>query len=506
MGAGRRVKLQVGASFISTTFAMPVAVTGISQFGGTMAEARVTILDVAKSVSDVGERLRAQIASHGWSTEANVHTQLNWMAPSTTAAEAKAELDYAAARVRAANDENLSDEQRRWLFRLKLRADELQFSNISSDFAASFGAAYELANAVFRHFPWPGADPEVDWEDIREQKHLLPKDLLRRLRFVATQLEGLEPRSAEIDKKISEIETAHAAAEQLPVDMAELASRREELRKQSDEVVRLAASTEAAHQLAVRHRDNVSQAAEATEKRLQAIEEQAQSALDRAERALSGATGVGLARAFEKRREGLALATILWTVCLAIALAAAWWIGKERVAALKEVLVDGKSPSIIWANVFLTVLGLGGPIWFAWLSTKQIGTTFRLSEDYGFKASVSQAYEGYRSEAVQMDEALKVRLFATALDRIEEAPIRLVDPTYHSSPVQEFVAMPAIKKQLDALPDVSGEVISFIKEKLSAATGVVGSAAGAAAAAASAAKKMTGKEAEQSTGGGRAED
>ena len=47
-------------------------------------------------------------------------------------------------------------------------------------------------------------------------------------------------------------------------------------------------------------------------------------------------------------------------------------------------------------------------------------------------------YEGYRSEAERIDKDLERRLFSSALDRLEEAPLRLVEVESHGSPFHEL--------------------------------------------------------------------
>jgi hypothetical protein len=74
---------------------------------------------------------------------------------------------------------------------------------------------------------------------------------------------------------------------------------------------------------------------------------------------------------------------------------------------------------------------------------------------------------------VQIDPILRERLFATALTRIEEAPIRLVDGPTHSSPLGELLSNPAIMKGLDAVPDIYNKIIAFIPGKSGAAVGAI---------------------------------
>lgn len=187
--------------------------------------------------------------------------------------------------------------------------------------------------------------------------------------------------------------------------------------------------------------------------------------MTKSEHALRGATAVGLSKAFEARKEALSKAGIAWTGGLAFALCAAVGIGWERVGSLKEVLTGDKPTVVVVVNALLALIGIGAPVWFAWLSTKQLGMTFRLAEDYAFKASVAQAYEGYRTEAMEIDHDLKARLFRAALDRFEEAPIRLVDPNYHGSPLHEAMSNANFRTSVNVSPTLGQKFSALISSK-----------------------------------------
>lgn len=119
-------------------------------------------------------------------------------------------------------------------------------------------------------------------------------------------------------------------------------------------------------------------------------------------------------------------------------------------------------------NLVLTLASFGAPIWLAWIATKQIGQRFRLAEDYAFKASVAKAYQGFRKEASRLDSeleanlALEGRLFSSALTRLEEAPLRLVEEKTHGSPWHEFVESEAFGT---ALQTVNGFKEQFERAK-----------------------------------------
>ena len=114
----------------------------------------------------------------------------------------------------------------------------------------------------------------------------------------------------------------------------------------------------------------------------------------------------------------------------------------------------------------LSALSVGAPIWFAWLATKQIGQRFRLSEDYAFKASISRAYEGYRREAARIGGSdMEEKLLASALSRLDELPLRLVETPSHGSPLHELLSSESVKKALGTVPGFVDDVKSMAKRK-----------------------------------------
>jgi len=60
-----------------------------------------------------------------------------------------------------------------------------------------------------------------------------------------------------------------------------------------------------------------------------------------------------------------------------------------------------------------------------------------LAEDYGYKAAVAKAYEGYRAEAAEIDPQLTQKLFSIALDMLSEPPLRLVERDSPGSPMHD---------------------------------------------------------------------
>ena len=165
----------------------------------------------------------------------------------------------------------------------------------------------------------------------------------------------------------------------------------------------------------------------------------------------------------------LATSMWVWVGGLVVALGLGSWIGSSQLRNFSELIKQPGSDSTVAAiNLVLALLSVGATVWFSWLATKQIGQRFRLAEDYAFKASVSRAYEGYRREAANIDEAFVARLFSSALSRLDEQPLRLVETATHGSPWHELASSDVIRKATEVVPDFANSVMRLAKEGLAA--------------------------------------
>ena len=159
----------------------------------------------------------------------------------------------------------------------------------------------------------------------------------------------------------------------------------------------------------------------------------------------------------------------VWVAGLISALGLGSWIGSSQLRNFSELIKQpGSDPTIAVINLVLTLLSVGATVWFSWVATKQVGQRFRLAEDYAFKASVSRAYEGYRREAANIDDAFVARLFSSALSRLDEQPLRLVETTTHGSPWHELASSELMRKATEAVPGFADSVLRLAKEGLAA--------------------------------------
>ncbi|MBI4740279.1 MAG: hypothetical protein HY777_01695 [Betaproteobacteria bacterium] len=284
------------------------------------------------------------------------------------------------------------------------------------------------------------------------------RKLATQLRGMESRLNGLDPRTAALATMVERIEHAYNAADQLPTDLESLSEARQKIAILVQE-----AAKEKAHLLGIREQ------ADELDKQLNTSTQDAKSVLERCETAYSAATSVGLAAAFSERSDALSKSMWFWVTGLVLALVAGSYFGAGQLHALSELFkVPDAATSVIVLNLLLSLLSVGAPVWFAWLATKQIGQRFRLAEDYAFKASISRAYEGFRREAARFDKDMEARLLTSALTRLDEQPLRLVETTSHGSPWHELASSDVVKQAMKAVPSFAEQVKELAGKAVSA--------------------------------------
>jgi len=308
-------------------------------------------------------------------------------------------------------------------------------------------------------------EPVCTWPVIDDPK-LLPPGLARRVKSFSARLNQLDPDMDNLEGKVRRINDAHDAAESLPTDMEALIEAREGIKK-------LASAAQNIH-------DDIYSRGNESERLLGQLhdrESEASKLVDKCEEAYRITTTKGLAAAFDERASSLKTSMQWWVGGLLAALLIGAFIGSHRVEILSTA-VSASDPQwgAVLMHLVLSLLSVGGPLWFSWIATKQIGQRFRLAEDYAFKASVAKAYEGYRKEAARIDEVFEARLFSSALSRLEEAPLRLVEGTTHGSPWHEFMSSPVFKQAVDTVPDFKETLTGLLKQGAESVKGALESA------------------------------
>lgn len=298
--------------------------------------------------------------------------------------------------------------------------------------------------------------PVFSWEVLYD-KNALPKKLSTKLKTIQSELENLIPEKEEISKSLELIKSATETIENLPSDIEELKEAKKVITKHKTDSTILFDKINSLHtdsqKLSIELNDN-----KKTSERI----------VENCEEAYRITTTKGLAGAFDLRAKELNKSMWTWVFGLLLALILGGYIGSLRFDAFsKTIQLPNQNIGIIIMEFIISILSVGAPIWFAWIATKQIGQRFKLSEDYGFKSSVAKAYEGYKKEASRLDEKLENRLFSSALTRLEEAPLRLMDGETHGSPWHEILESDNFKKAMNNFPEFRDKVFELAKEGIS---------------------------------------
>ncbi|WP_370600920.1 hypothetical protein [Pseudomonas nitroreducens] len=296
--------------------------------------------------------------------------------------------------------------------------------------------------------------------DQRAEALAALRKLTKQLRGMEARVYGLEPRTASLTTMVGRIEQAYEAADQLPADL-ELLS---EAQQKVDQLVQAATKDQGLILGLREHADKL-------DIQLKKSATDAEAVLVRCETAYSAATSVGLAAAFSERSTALSKSMWFWVAGLVGALAAGSHFGAAQLQTLSELFkVPNASTSVILLNLLLSLLSVGAPVWFSWLATKQIGQRFRLAEDYAFKASISRAYEGFRREAARFDKDMEAKLLTSALTRLDELPLRLVEADSHGSPWHELASSDIVKQAIKAVPGFAEQVKDLAGKAVGAIT------------------------------------
>ncbi len=265
------------------------------------------------------------------------------------------------------------------------------------------------------------------WQKISDQNHI-PKNIARRLQNQVQRLSQIDTEFSLLGDKVKAINEASEAADALPTTLSDLTNAQ-------------ALTSQLAEQSRADGKKIEASLIEANSiiETLKEIHTRSDSLVKKSEEAFRITTAAGLAGSFHERARWLNWSIAAAIIVLLVALGSAIWINHDRLSVFKQMLdqptVDGTKFSI---QLIIIAVGLGAPIWLAWMATKQIGYRFRLAEDYEFKAAVAKAYEGYRKEAVSIDPKLAERLFESTMKRFDEHPLRLVERATAGSPLGEI--------------------------------------------------------------------
>lgn len=411
-----------------------------------LADVCYALDELASAVSNQDKNKQLLIDNYGWHHPALTRQDVSYFPYNL------------AEKIRRIAPQDIDDDLIDRLQEIPSKLDKLKTSNVPYLFN---GNAHQALPAYMATLKWveETLEPLISWQIVNDNK-AMPASLARRIRSLQDQLEQVSPNMENLKTQVQLIHDATEAAESLPTDLKAL----QEARNKVDQLA--TSSTELFSKIHIKHQEATTSTEHIAQRQVDADK-----LVSQCEDAYRITTTKGLAAAFDQRASSLAWSIRGWVIGLLLALGIGAYIGSHRLELL-SVAINSATPQwgMIWMQIILSILSIGAPLWFAWMATKQIGQRFRLAEDYAFKASVAKAYEGYRKEAARIDEAFEARLFSSALTRLEEAPLRLMEQTTHGSPWHELVTSDVFRKAMDQIPELKDQFIEITKVGVSSIT------------------------------------
>ena len=399
-----------------------------------------TLLDIKKELNSITEQLESSISSD----EALNYSRGHWAFPGITKAELITETKNLISLIDSKGNDEIDDKE--GALARYLRALEFLSANTVPQIWRSANEAVP-AYIITINALKTALEPFLIKDDGKELTTQL-KNQRNRVRSLEATLNDLEPKTSSLKEMVFNIEQAHETAEQLPTDLASLKEARETIgnlvtESTADKAATLAAKTEI----------------ERLQAELKNASKEAKDILKECKSTYAAATSVGLAAAFSERSDSLSTSMWVWVAGLVLSLSAGGYFGSVQLQKLLELMAQQDISSLSMSiNFIMAILSIGAPIWFSWLATKQIGQRFKLSEDYAFKASVSRAYEGFRRETARFDKEMEAKLLSSALTRLDELPLRLVEAESHGSPWHELVSSNIVKQAMSKIPSFPDKV------------------------------------------------
>lgn len=386
-----------------------------------------------------------------WSSDATICEGIGWYGPALTKHDLASLASTLAVDIRSTQIDATPPHLQALIADVPRRLTVLQANTLPQMFSGNAGQAIPAYVSTIQ-FIRASVLPGIGWLALPDQR-ALPTNLARRARAAQAELDQLTPSLEQLSRQMKDIQAAHAAADNLPIDLQALEEARDKLSKSFKEATLAEEKIKQAWLDAERHTNSAKSSSE-----------EAQKLIKQCEAAYQITTTKGLAGAFDQRAGRLAWSMWAWVVGLVTALAIGSIIGAHRLEILSLALqTDNPNWGGIALQAVLSLLSVGAPLWFAWLATKQIGQRFRLAEDYAFKASIAKAYEGYRKEAARIDPEFEHRLFGSALTRLDEAPLRLVETGSHGSPWHEVANSDALRRAFDAAPELRDKMFELAR-------------------------------------------
>lgn len=151
---------------------------------------------------------------------------------------------------------------------------------------------------------------------------------------------------------------------------------------------------------------------------------------------LTLASKYGMAASFKERKDELRTTMIIWGSAFLLAMAGIFTTGVLYIVPEIEAAKAGQGFNVMKMSLIAPL------IWLGWMAAKQYGYVGRIREDYSFKYASALAFEGYKREAVHVNEEMLRELLKVATENMSLNPLRIYSngDSNHASPVHELLS------------------------------------------------------------------
>jgi len=155
---------------------------------------------------------------------------------------------------------------------------------------------------------------------------------------------------------------------------------------------------------------------------------------DKIEGLLSGATSVGLARAFADQKKNYSTPNILWSTIFVLTMLSMATFG---FFTWRDIIGSGEfTISLIMSRILARTPFFIATIWLGYFASKQQSQNKRLEQEYAHKESAARSYEGFKRQIDSLDQtkentALSLKLLTNIVESIGYNPSVTLDNESH---------------------------------------------------------------------------
>lgn len=190
----------------------------------------------------------------------------------------------------------------------------------------------------------------------------------------------------------------------------------------------------------------------------------AQVRLNDVEHTLAHAITATLGGAFQLKSDRARQTQTIWLGVLGLGVVGLLFVLYLVYGHTVTLIQERASMEHIRTQLLLNTMVMVGPIWLCWVATVRLAQTQAITEDYGYKAAIAQAYQGFSPTLCEKDEWLKDRLFVSVLSQLDRSPVRfLQSPKVTPAPPDDL--LPPLADEAQRPASIKSQMVAWVTSK-----------------------------------------